>query len=283
MRCIIATMDFFFADDSRQNNPSRPGMGPLVAVGGLHVPDESVNALEEQLDSLCSTYGFPPNEMFKWSPGAELWMRVNLTGDRRTQFFIDSLNLAQASQAKAIVIIEDLNNRKADSKTPSREIDLINLLLERVHHEFLKRECFGIVIVSQPSGNRQDEKKFLSDCAETLAHGTDYVMPDKIALAILTSSPRFVRLLQLADVIASCTIACVAGESQYAPPVFEFIKPIFAKDRDRIGGIGLKLHPDLKYANLYHWLVGDTHFWKGSTGYPLPGKFFKYATSPVVP
>jgi len=276
-------VDVFFADDAQQNNPSRPGMGPLIAVGGLHVPDESVNVLEEQLNSLCSKYGFPPNEVFKWSPGTELWMRANLVGESRTRFFAEALTLAKVSRVGAIVIIEDLKSRKADRNAPSREIDLINLLLERIHHEFIRRQCHGIVIVSQPSGDRQYERKFLSSCAETLARGTDYVKPDRIALSILTSPPKFVRLLQLSDVVASCTTSYVSGENQYSPPVFEYIKPIFAKENGRVGGAGLKLHPDFKYANLYYWLVNDSHFWKNNLGLPLPMANYKYATSPLVP
>jgi hypothetical protein len=48
------------------------------------------------------------------------------------------------------------------------------------------------------------------------------------------------------------------------------------RDGGRIGGIGLKIHPDFKYANLYHWLVGNTHFHRGSTGFPMPLKGYRY-------
>lgn len=65
-------MDIYFADDSRQNNPTRHKMGPLIAVGGIQVPSEIVNKLETAIESLCIEYGFPPQEEFKWSPGREL-------------------------------------------------------------------------------------------------------------------------------------------------------------------------------------------------------------------
>ena len=42
------------------------------------------------------------------------------------------------------------------------------------------------------------------------------------------------------------------------------------QDRQRIGGVGLKIHPDLRYANLYYWLVGDDVIFKGWNGFPLP-------------
>ncbi len=45
---------------------------------------------------------------------------------------------------------------------------------------------------------------------------------------------------------------------------------LFRKDMWRTGGIGLKIHPDFKYANLYHWLLGDRVWMKGPMGCKLP-------------
>jgi len=33
--CAVTTMDVFFVDDAGQPRPSRPGMGQLLAVGGI--------------------------------------------------------------------------------------------------------------------------------------------------------------------------------------------------------------------------------------------------------
>lgn len=60
-------MLFCFADDARQRTPSRDGMGPLVATGGLIVEDRAVGPLERALDALCRDYRFPPGQEFKWS------------------------------------------------------------------------------------------------------------------------------------------------------------------------------------------------------------------------
>lgn len=275
-------MDIFFADDSQQKKPSRPGMGPLIAAGGIHVPNDAMPALENDLDSLCSEYGFPVGEIFKWSPGKDLWMYDNLKGTTREEFFKRALALARDCSAIALVVIEDRNSQMASRKAKSRDIDLIQLLLERFHNQLVCRQCHGIVIFSQPTGDRGSENKFLASCVETLKSGTDFVKPDRVALSILSSPPRFIRLLQLADVITSCSTAFVAGEDRYSPPVFEEIKTIFAKETSRIGGIGLKLHPDLKYANLYYWLLGDETFWKHGSGITLPWSRMPYSTSPIV-
>jgi hypothetical protein len=50
-------------------------------------------------------------------------------------------------------------------------------------------------------------------------------------------------------------------------------------EQGRIGGVGLKLHADLRYANLYHWLLGDSHWWKGNVGIPLPAEGHPYVNS----
>jgi hypothetical protein len=48
--------------------------------------------------------------------------------------------------------------------------------------------------------------------------------------------------------------------------VFSSLLPLFNKGPKRIGGFGLKIHPEHIYVNLYHWLLGDTI----NSGEPLP-------------
>lgn len=275
-------MDFFFIDDAGQPKPSRPGMGPLVAVGGVHVPDESIRGLEDSLDALCAANHFPPYEIFKWSPGRELWMHKGLVRANRQQFFTNVIELTKEKGAKAIVIIEDTNSKTATGVDNS-ELDLIQLFLERAHHHLGSRGCEGVIIVAQPSGDRKAESKFLADCLDSLKSGTDYVKPDRIALNVLSTSPRFIRLLQVADVITSCTVAYVSGESQFSPPIFNAIRPMLVSERGRIGGFGLKIHPDFLYANLYHWLLGDTQMTKGGEIYLFPQPGLPYSKDADIP
>ena len=98
-------MDDCFADDARQRNPSRSGMGPLVSIGGIHVPSLAVGKLEKDINTLCAVSGFPAGEEFKWSPGQELWMRDHLVGQDREDFFMSVLTLAQERDAGAIVVV----------------------------------------------------------------------------------------------------------------------------------------------------------------------------------
>lgn len=48
------------------------------------------------------------------------------------------------------------------------------------------------------------------------------------------------------------------------------IQPLLRREMGRIGGVGLKIHPDFSYANLYYWLLGDGHFLKRGQLYDLP-------------
>jgi hypothetical protein len=273
-------MEFVFADDARQDSPSRPNMGPIVGIGGICVPDDQVAALERKLSDVCKNFGFPNRECFKWSPGRELWMRDNLVHPKREEFFLQSLTIAEAAGVKALVIAEDTRFRRAITGVPNPEADVTRLFIERVHNELVRRDKYGMVVAARPSGDRSDEDRFFADCLETVESGTIYVKPDRLALNVLSSQPKLVRLLQLADVVASCSIARIAGENKYTLPVFDAVKKMLLRDTGRVGGIGLKIHPDYAYANLYHWLLGDSHFWKGNCGVPMPMKNRPYFADP---
>jgi hypothetical protein len=244
-------------------------MGPLVAIGGIEVPSQVLGPLEKETDQLCDEYGFPAGEEFKWSPGRELWMHSNLTGSRRKEFLTRVLTLSQKNGACVTIVIEDTRYDTA-TDTSSHEEDVTTLFLERAHQQCQRAEADGIVIVDRPSGSRADEDQFLTGCLETLQSGTRYVRPDRIALNVLSAPSKFVRLLQVADVVTGCTLALVAGESRFSAPVFSCIRPLLPDDGNRCGGVGLKIHPDYRYANLYYWLLGDQHFVKQGIVYRMP-------------
>ena len=284
-------MDIFFADDARQRTPTRPGMGPLVAAGGIYVPGDAVRSLERDLTDLCTAFGFPLGEEFKWSPRPGSWMHGELITERRQEFLIDAVRLAAARNVSAVVIIEDTNCDTATPACARHEDDATALMLERVNWCLRRKETDGIIaggtdgiiIADRPGGARRDEDKFLANCLESIQSTTLYLRPTRIALNVLSTSSHLIRLLQLADVVCSCTTAVVAGEASFSPPIFEHIRPLLHSDSGRIGGVGLKLHPDFRYANLYHWLLGDAYLTRGNTGRPLPDQRYPYSTSPVVP
>ena len=72
----LEKMKIFFIDDSKQNKPTRPKMGSMVAVGGFAVDADLIRPLEKKIDDICSDFHFPKGEVFKWSPGYEQGFEV---------------------------------------------------------------------------------------------------------------------------------------------------------------------------------------------------------------
>lgn len=269
-------MHFFFGDDAKQRTPTRDGMGPIIAAGGILVPGKSVRSLEDELDEACSFAGFPNHDEFKWSPGRELWMHRNLVGRDRAAFFLDVLHRARSHGVRCVVAIADTSRNPATGKVPHDQ-DVTSLLLERIHHRIPDDAEGCIVIVDRPTGGRTDEDDFLCNCLELIQSGTRYVKHSRIALSVLASPSRFVRLLQLADLVTSCTAARVSGEREYSPEVFAELVPMFTEEHGRRGGVSIKLHPDYLYANLYHWLFGDEVLVRSRSTVSLPLQGRNYA------
>jgi hypothetical protein len=272
-------MYLFFIDDAKQNTPTRIGMGPINTVGGIIVSCDQVKKLEQEIERLCDAFGFPPKEKFKWSPGRELWMRENLVAGRRQKFFINVLNALAEHGVKTIVVSEDTNCCTAIIKCKTADEDVICMFMERAERFLRRHRSEGIIVADRPGGGRMDEDSYLLNTLESIQEGTSYVRIKNIILNVLSTPSKYIRLLQAADLVVSCTTARICGESEHSMPVFQAVKSIFDSDQSRIGGIGLKIHPDFKYANLYHWLVGDAIYYKGWFGKPLPMDDYPYSIS----
>ena len=262
-------MLLFFVDDSRQNTPSRAGMQPLVAAGAIAVPEASIRVLELQIDKICAETGFPEGEEFKWSPGRELWMAANLVDEKRTSFFDHVLRAAANAGVVATVVISESTADRVTSESCSPEIDVTGMLLERIQFQ-TPYDQQATIVADRPSGDRKEEDRFVANCLATVKKGTRLLRNFDLIALVLTTNSKLVRLLQLADLITSCTLAFVAGESRFAPSTFQRIKPMLRAEAGRIGGIGLKIHPEGQYANLYHWIAGDESYILHNVTYPLP-------------
>jgi Protein of unknown function (DUF3800) len=257
-------------------------MGSLVATGGVVVPAEGTGPLENGIDDLCRRYGFPEGQEFKWSPGRDLWMRDNLVSTDRSDFFLEVIGLAADAGCCTIVVIEDTHRQQATSAdTP--ELDTVLMFLERVDGLARSQGSDAIVIADQPGGGRGDESDFLRECLQLVLDGTEYAGLKSIPINVLTADSRHMRQLQLADLVTSCTTAFIAGEGLYAPQVFDALLPLAHRDWGCIGGRGIKIHPDGRYRNLYHWLLGDEYWIRSQSGWPLPLDGYSYASGPVQP
>jgi hypothetical protein len=275
-------MHLWFVDDSRQRTPTRLGMGPLSAVGGIRVSEQQVKGLEADLEALCRTSGFALDEEFKWSPGRELWMHSNLRDDARTNFFNQALQIALNHQVLGIFSMADGSFRTAIPDSPNTETDVVRMLLERIHNETPAGEL-ALVIADRPGGGGvPTADRFCANCIETIRAGTNVLRNLQQICLVLTCGSGLVRCLQLADVFTSCLCAYVSGEDRYSPHVVTSILPMLRRSMGRIGGAGVKIHPDYRYANLYHWLFQDADFVRGNSGTPFPLRGRPYSQHPDV-
>ena len=279
-------LDFIFADDSRQDKPTRLGVGSLIAIGGVHVPEAFVGELEVSLQRLCDEFGFPPGQQFKWSPGKdEEFMRRELVDERRAAFYRKLFAVALAHDVTACVVLEDRKARPARAVSEDHEHDATALFLERIDSTLRARKTEGLVIVAEPSGGPKDQAQFLARCIELRRGGTEYTAFDSLPLGVLIARSRQLRLLQLADIVTSCVMSRVCGEMRYSQEVFDELRPLLQHADGRIGGVGVKIHPDFRYGNLYHWLLGDAHIIRGGVSTPLPERdapFAEHSNEPEV-
>ncbi|WP_334391356.1 hypothetical protein [Bradyrhizobium sp. AZCC 2262] len=185
-------------------------------------------------------------------------MRNNLTGDRREQFYNEVLQLAAQNGAIGLTAISDATKGLAIPEAKTAEMDVLIMTLERF--DLALGQDVGMVVAARPSGGQGDEHKFLVSCAEAINAGTRYVKFEKFVTHVVTMPFTNSRLLQLADLVVSISTAMVAGHQEFAGKVFPAVQKILRTSGGRIGGVGLKIHPDYSYANLYHWILGDPLF-----------------------
>jgi len=273
-------MNFIFADDSEQSTPTRKSMKPLIGLGGVHVLAEEIGNIENDINELCNKHSFPDGEEFKWSPNKNTYMRSNIIGQDRIDFYKELFEISSNYNITAIVVASDIECSYANESSSDHAEDVNTLFLERADQLLNSNKRNGLVIIDKPGGGHKQVKALISKCLETLERGTDYVKFDSIPLPVMTADSKHIRLLQLADVVIGCCLARLAGELKYSPETFKLIKPLLRKEFDRIGGVGFKIHPDMRYKNLYHWLLGDEFLKRGDVGDPLPEKGYPYYENP---
>lgn len=258
---------FLFLDDAEQTDCPRDGISRLIAMGGISIAAHDASRLSANLDEICRQAGLPSGEPFKWSPKKNSCLQKNFTGDEKAELFESLLKKAAEFEIAAHVICCDPKAKMLNGADDVHQSALL-AALERFNFTLGSSDC-GIVIVDRPAGDKKAEERYLAACLKLTEDGGAYANFDKLACPILTMPFALSRSLQIADLVVSITTAHVAGRPQ-AGRFFPLVKALFREDKGRIGGVGLKLHPDYRFANLYHWLLGDSHYVRGSIGVPMP-------------
>lgn len=237
-------------------------MGKLVAFGGFHMPDSDLDVLLREVELITEGFVGPDDEV-KWSPPEGNPLR-NLKEGERKGLYCRLLECAQRWGGRAIVVVIDTGRTSVQGPDALRLA--VKYTFERLNTDLAKREEYGIVIPDQPSGGPRDAAAFLEDFVTLVRDGTEFSPGDKILLNALPSPSRFLRPLQIADLVTSVTTAMVGGSYRYARPIFEAIQPMLITNAlDYAGGTGLKLFPD-SLTNLYHWVLGENAFTKAASG-----------------
>ena len=268
-------MHILFADDSTQDG-SRQGMGTLVSFGGFLLEASNLQGLDNRVNSVFSDLNVPIDTEIKWSLPPGNWIRENLEGDKRIEFYREVLQVLADLDAIAVVAVWDCGRTSLQGDDAFNRC--VDFIFERVSIELSKLDSDCLVIADRPGGGKKQEEGFLEAFLQRVQTGTEFAPPDRVLLNLLTTPARLVRHLQLADLVTSITTAMVAMKYRYARPAFDQIRPLFMKNSlGYVGGTGLKLFPN-QLTNLYHWVLGeDTYVRVGmNSGWGLPMRKFPY-------
>lgn len=251
-------MRLIYLDDAKQrkDNCIREFRGDAVGVGGVMCDASVAFEVEAEIDRACEESGFPEGETFKWSPGKGSWLHSSLVNDERRAFFEKVISIVLEADGKFCVVVLDRSYKTA-SGAHDHELDALTLCLERFDNAIPKDER-AIAIVAKPSGGKKDEKQLLEETKKLRKMGTDYSSFSKIGMNLITMPFDHSRLLQVADLVTSSVTALISGSERYSRPIFDALMPGLLKNAfGMVGGIGMKVHPDFVYENLYYWILRE--------------------------
>ena len=237
-----SNLGMFYADESGQESPKVQGMGPLVSAGGIYVPGNGAAKLHQQLEYICTKYGCPVGDEFKWNARRDSWMHGLMS--RRSDFHREILQACIDSGVKANVVIVEKGNYSQDSVNLPKAFQM---LMERVQfsaQEF--NEVCGFVSDRRSHATKHNDE-FVGGLLDTIHDGTEFVLPQSVIWAT-SSDSRNIKEIQAADLIVGCTTQFIAGRFKRSEEQIGNIYQLIRKDsHGQINGYGLKLWPNKLY------------------------------------
>ncbi|AXI80551.1 DUF3800 domain-containing protein [Peterkaempfera bronchialis] len=254
-----------FVDDSKTDQVPRAGLGQLVALGAVFVPERALGPYGADLAELRSQLGVPDGVELKWNPGRAAPAFWRTAGPRlRTALRRGMLERAADHGIRSSVVVWDrghLDWPMRDRVEPA----ILAYLYERIERFLAEQDALGVVIADEPG---HAGGSWLRAAKELTRSGTPHVVPERVALPILTAPSHLVPHLQLADLVAAATTAAVAGR----PAGLDLLDPLARlarrNDAGRIGGAGLVLWPP-QLMDLHFWLFGEQVYWRRGREHPL--------------
>jgi hypothetical protein len=275
-------MRMVFLDESKQPDPPRDGLGELVAVGAVLVPEDAVASIAADLAMIRADLGVPDGEELKWKPANDSFLASaggELIGELRRRM----LQAALDRGCRTVVVVWDRGWVAWDAERTARTI--LGWLYERIERCLRRHDDRAVIIADKPSGGRtSDDTRWLTEALELTTAGTEYVTPERVVLPILTAHSHLVPHLQLADLVVGAATAGVAGRpsARHLSPLLQQLA--HADARGVVADTGIKLWPpDLK--NLHYWVFGESRYQEATwdRGFELPAPDLPYATDDGLP
>jgi hypothetical protein len=244
-----------FIDDSQQADPIRDGIGHLLALGTVIVPEEHVAGLAADLSSIRAEFHIPADEEIKWKAPKGTFLAEAGAGTV-SSVRQRMLEAALDRQIRTVVVIVDHGASYTGLSQAQVGREMLRWLYERVSMHLADHNDVGIMIADKPGGGPRDDNRWLAETLQLTNDGTEYVTPGRIVLPIVTAHSHYLPHLQLADLVVAATTAAVAGR-----PAALKLAPLLAKlmHKHRLGdanGAGIVLWPR-RYNLLYH-VFGQT-------------------------
>lgn len=249
-----------FIDDSVQHDPPRPGIGRLVAMGGVVVEAGMLTEAAACIQSTRSSLGIPDGEELKWKPPKGSFLarnRETLTALR--QRLLDD---ADRCGMKSIVVMIDHSAAYRNETVVDLGHTLLGWFFERFSHCIRANDDIGMIIADKPGGSHREDHRWLAQTLELTEQGTEYVTPDHIALPVLTAPSHHVPLLQLADLVVAATTAAVAGIPAGQALARDLSRLMYRRESAGhlvASGCGLAMFPRERLGNLLHHVFGEEH------------------------
>ncbi|MEZ0094098.1 DUF3800 domain-containing protein [Streptacidiphilus sp. EB129] len=269
-------MRLIFIDDSGQRDCPRAGIGDLISLGCVSVPEQSVLPFAEDLREIKKDLGIPAGEEIKWKPPKGSFLAA-AGGEVVTSLRRRMLQAAIDRDIRSMVVILDHSKAYTASSKEEAGRTILKWLYERISMHLGDYDEIGIAFADKPGGGVAEEGKWLAGTLALTNHGTEYIEPGKVVLPIVTASSHHLPHLQLADLVVAASTAAVAGRPA-ALGLKDLLYPLAHKHSlGSIGGAGVVIWP--QNPNLYYWAFGEDDYSRPSmmAGFVLPYKAFPYA------
>jgi hypothetical protein len=260
-------MRLAFIDDSEQQNPAREGLGNLIAVGSVIVPDEQLVAFADRLAEIRADFGIPDSDEIKWKPPRGSYL-ATVGLEVLTALRCRMLEAAAACEVASAVVIVDHGRIFREDTTAEVGRTILAWLYERIEMHLTGHEDIGAVIADEPGGGSRAERRWLADTLQLTENGTRYVDAERVVLPIVTAPSDHVPHLQLADLVTAATTAAVAGRPSARALVDPLKRLAHTRSSGECGGAGIVLYPPALY-DLYWWILGESHHRRGNVSAPL--------------